>query len=133
MSTTIDQYREAKNSYLKLRNQARKELIARFNELAGELLHLQRELLEDFGEKIAMPSKSKKPSPAKAAKTASKPAPEASAPPPAPPTAQMVALQKQIEKQKKKLSETQAAGKPAKLIEDRIYELEDELRLLKEK
>jgi hypothetical protein len=133
MSTTIDQYREAKNSYLKLRNQARKELIARFNELAGELLQLQRELLDDFGEKIAMPSKSKKPSPAKAAKAASKPAPEPSMPAPAPPTAQMVALQKQVEKHKKKLSETQAAGKPTKVIEDRIYELEDEIRLLKEK
>src|SRR6185369_6799706 len=60
MSTTIDQYREAKNSYLKLRNQAKKELIARFNELATELLQLQRELLEDFGEKIAMPSKNTK-------------------------------------------------------------------------
>jgi uncharacterized membrane protein len=133
MSTTIDQYREAKNSYLKLRNQARKELIARFNELAGELLQLQRELLDDFGEKIAMPSKSKKPSPAKAAKAASKPAPEPSMPAPAPPTAQMVALQRQVEKHKKKLSETQAAGKPTKVIEDRIYELEDEIRLLKEK
>jgi hypothetical protein len=133
MSTTIDQYREAKNSYLKLRNQARKELIARFNELAGELLQLQRELLDDFGEKIAMPSKSKKPSPAKASKAASKPGPEPSTPAPAPPTAQMVALQKQVEKHKKKLSETQAAGKPTKVIEDRIYELEDEIRLLKEK
>ena len=65
MSTTLDQYREAKNSYLKLRNQAKKELIARFNELASELLQLQRELLEDFGEKIALPSKSSKSKPAK--------------------------------------------------------------------
>jgi hypothetical protein len=133
MSTTIDQYREAKNNYLKLRNQAKKELIARFNELAGELLHLQRELLEDFGEKIAMPSKAKKPSTAKTTKVASKPAPEPLVPPPTAPTAPMVALQKQVEKQKKKLSDTQAAGKPAKVIEDRLYELEDELRLLKEK
>ena len=133
MSTTIDQYREAKNSYLKLRNQAKKELISRFNELAGELLHLQRELLEDFGEKIAMPSKTKKPSAAKTVKAAPKAAPEPPAAPPAPPTAQMVALQKQVDRQKKKLSETQAAGKPTKVIEDRVYELEDELRLLKEK
>jgi hypothetical protein len=59
MSSTIDQYREAKNSYFKLRNQAKKELVARFNELANELLQLQRELLEDFGEKVAMPSRSK--------------------------------------------------------------------------
>ena len=37
-STTIEQYREAKNHYLKLKNQAKKELVARFNALAAELL-----------------------------------------------------------------------------------------------
>ena len=129
MPTTIDQYREAKNNYLKLRNQAKKEMITRFNELAGELLHIQRELLDDFGQKIAMPAKSKKPNSAKAAKAVPKQAPQ----PAEPPSAQMIALRKQVEKHKKKLSETQAAGKPTKVIEDRIYELEDELRLLKEK
>ena len=56
--TTIEQYREAKSQYLKLKNQARKELVARFNALAGELLQVQRELLEDFGEKVVLPSKS---------------------------------------------------------------------------
>jgi hypothetical protein len=39
-------------------------------------------------------------------------------------------LRKQLERQKKKLTDTQAAGKPTKAVEDRIYELEDELRLL---
>ncbi len=130
MSTTIDQYREAKNSYLKLRNQAKKELIARFNELATELLQLQRELLEDFGEKIALPSKSSKVRPAKAKPAVLKT--EAPAPPSLP-SPKIAALEKQIEKHKKKLAETQAAGKPVKVMEDRIYELEDDLRLLKEK
>ena len=134
MSTTIDQYREAKNNYLKLRNQAKKELIARFNELATELLQLQRELLEDFGEKIAMPSKSSKGKPAKPSRPAVKTEP-ASPPQPVPaaPSPKIVALEKQLEKHRKKLSETQAAGKPTKVMEDRIYELEDDLRLLKEK
>ncbi len=36
----------------------------------------------------------------------------------------------QLEKQKKKLVETQTAGKPVKAVEDRIYEIEDEIRLL---
>ena len=65
-STTIEQYREAKNHYLKLKNQAKKELVARFNALAAELLQVQRELQEDFGEKISLPTKSsalKKPKP----------------------------------------------------------------------
>jgi hypothetical protein len=122
MSTTIDQYREAKNSYLKLRNQAKKELIARFHEVANELLQLQRELLEDFGEKVPLPGKGKKPRPVK--KVAAVPVP-----PPAPISPKVLAIQKQLERQKKKLAETKEAGKPTKTLEDRIYELEDELRL----
>lgn len=118
MSTSLDQYRSAKADYLKLRNQAKKELIARFNELANEMLSIQRELLEDFGEKVAMPAKPKK-----------KPAPVASA---APNEKRIAAIQKQIDTQKKKLSELQTAGKPTKTVEDRIYELEDELKLAQE-
>jgi len=129
MSTTIDQYREAKNNYLKLRNQAKKELITRFNEISSELLQLQRELLEDFGEKIALPTKSSKLKPSRPKPAAVK----TEAPPPSVPSPKIVALEKQIEKQKKKLAETQAAGKPVKIMEDRIYELEDDLRLLREK
>jgi len=125
MTTALDQYRQAKNDYLKLRNQAKKELVARFNELASELFHVQRELLEDFGEKVSIPSKAKKTRAAKPAKQA----PSKPQPPAAPPSAAAIALQKQIEKQKKKVAETQAAGKPVKAVEDRLYELEDALRL----
>jgi hypothetical protein len=124
MTTALDQYRQAKNDYLKLRNQAKKELIARFNELASELFHIQRELLEDFGEKITIPPKAKKTSRANPSKQAA-----AKHQPPAIPSPAVISLKKQIERQKKKLSDTQAAGKPAKAVEDRIYELEDALRL----
>lgn len=129
MATTLDQYREAKNSYLKLRNQAKKELLARFHEVAAELLQLQRELQEDFGEKVAMPKPGKSKKPAKKAPAAPAPAPE----PAAPPSPKAVALQKQIAAQRKKLAEAQAAGKPTKTIDDRIYELEDALNLLEQK
>jgi hypothetical protein len=122
MSTTIDQYREAKNSYLKLRNQAKKELIARFHEVANEMLQIQRELLEDFGEKVPLPTKGKKPKSVK--KVAAGPVPA-----PAPVSAKVLGIQKQLERQKKKLADTKEAGKPTKTLEDRIYELEDELRL----
>jgi hypothetical protein len=123
MSNTIDQYREAKNSYLKLRNQAKRELILRFNEVANELLQLQRELLEDFGEKVALPTKGKKPRHPRAPKAA--PAPAA-----APESPKALELRKQLERQKKKLTDAQAAGKATKAIEDRMYEIDDELRLL---
>ena len=129
MPTTIDQYREAKTQYLKLRNQAKKELIARFHELSGELLRIQRELLEDFGEKIAISNKPKKARP----KAAS---PAGEEPPAAPPKAaaadpKIASAQKSIERQKKKIADLQAAGKNPKTAQDRLYELEDELRLLK--
>ncbi len=126
MSTTIDQYREAKSQYLKLKTQAKKELIARFNALASELLQVQRELLEDFGEKVVLPLK-----------PAVKKAKPAAAPPEAPAVeaspanvAKQASLRKQLEKQKQKLTDLKAAGKPTKPTEDRIYELEDEIRLL---
>lgn len=122
MSSALDQYRQAKNDYLKLRNQAKKELISRFHELASELFQLQRELLEDFGEKIAIPSKPKKGRPAKK-KAAPEPAPQAA------PSPELNALRKRLEQQKKKLNEAHTAGKGTKAIEDRIYEIEDAIRL----
>lgn len=130
--TAIDQYRHAKSEYLRLRNQAKKELIARFHQAANELFQIQRELLEDFGEKIAIPTKAKK---SRAAKSVKKPEPK-TAPPPAPSAAsspQVIALQQQLHRARKKLAETQAAGKQTKSAEDRIYELEDAIRLAQAK
>ena len=125
MSNTIEQYREAKTSYLKLKNQAKKELIARFNELAGELLQVQRELREDFGEKVAMPAK---PGKSRAARKAAEQA-ESASPRTAVPDKKTAALEKRLERAKQKLAETKAAGKPTKALEDKVYEIEDELRL----
>ena len=71
---TIDQYREAKAAYQKLHNQAKKELIARFHQLSAELLLIQKELKEDFGHKIAIPTKGKPMRPARPA--ASPPVPK---------------------------------------------------------
>jgi hypothetical protein len=122
MANTLEQYREARQSWMKLRNQARKELIARFHEVSAELLQIQKELLEDFGEKVTIPVKPKK---------AAKPV-KAAAPAPVEKPAEkpeVVALRKKLAAQQKKLAETQAAGKPTKAIEDRIYEIEDDLRL----
>ena len=130
MSSTLDQYREAKQSWLKLRNQAKKELITRFHEVAAELNQIQRELLEDFGEKVSLPTKPKKAVAKKAsagvATVAAPVAPKAVAPKQSPAIA---ALHKKLDGQQKKLTEAKAAGKPTKAIEDRIYEIEDDIRL----
>ena len=124
MSTTIEQYREAKAAYEKLQNQAKKDLIARFNQLATELLQIQKELRDDFGHKVTIPSKPK--GGASARTTAAKEAQPVAANP------KVTAIEKRLAAEKKKLQDAVAAGKPEKAIKDRIYELEDALRLAQE-
>jgi hypothetical protein len=127
MSSTLDQYREAKQNWLKLRNQAKKELLTRFHEVAAELNQIQRELLEDFGEKVALPAKPKKAVAKKAVAVVAAPGtPKVVVSNSSPAVA---GLQKKLEGQHKKLAEAKAAGKPTKAIEDRIYEIEDDIRL----
>ncbi len=121
-SLTIDQYRDAKTTYEKLRNQAKKELLARYGELANELLLIQQELREDFSHKVTMPTKARNGHAKKAALPIKPEAPATASP-------QVTAIERKLVAQKKKLAEAQAANKPTKPIEDRIYELEDELRL----
>lgn len=125
MQNTIEQYREAKAAYQKLHNQAKKELIARFHQLASELLLIQKELKEDFGHKIAIPTKGK------VAKPAAKPV-VTPAPVPAATNPKIAVLEKRVAAEKAKLEKAVSAGKPDKPIRDRIYELEDELRLSRE-
>jgi hypothetical protein len=131
MPTTIDQYREAKATYQKLHNQAKRELLSRFHELAQELLQIQKELKEDFATKVAIPTKSKGarrvPNTASPSKAAEPPAKNAA------PNPQIARTEKKLAAAKQKLQEVVGAGKDPKPIKDRIYELEDELRLAREK
>jgi hypothetical protein len=121
ISLTIDQYRDAKTTYEKLRGQAKKELLARYQELANELLLIQQELREDFAHKVTMPAKAKN---GHGKKVAAPMKAET-----APSSPQVASIEKRLAIQRKKLADAQAANKPLKPIEDRIYELEDELRL----
>ncbi len=123
MPNTIDQYREAKAAYQRLHNQAKKELIARFNQLAAELFQIQKELKDDFGHKVTIPTKGKPARPARPAAAVEQAAPDP----------KIAILEKRIAAEKARLEKTAAAGKPVKVIQDRIYELEDELRLTREK
>jgi hypothetical protein len=60
-------------------------------------------------------------------------APEAKAPavkaPEAKPDPKVAGLQKQLANAKKKLEDAKAANAPTRKLEDRIYEIEDDLRL----
>ena len=120
MQNTIEQYREAKAAYQKLHSQAKKELIARFHQLAAELLQIQKELKDDFGHKVAIPTKGKVVKQVRPAAVQVVPNPK------------VTGLEKRIAAERMKLEKAVAAGKPDKPIKDRIYELEDELRLTKE-
>ena len=119
--STIDQYREAKTRYEQLRGQAKKELLNRFHQLEAEIAQVQRELREDFGLKVSINLKSRSARPK--AKTPAKPEAGKERSP------KVMEIEKKLAAQKQKLDVAKAAGKSTKPIEDRIYELEDELKL----
>jgi hypothetical protein len=127
MTTTLAQYRQAKQDISKLHGAAKKELIGRFNELANELLQIQRELREEFNVKLVIPSKPK----ARPRKTI----PDTIKQPEKQPavSAQVTSIERKLAARKRKLEEAAKSGKPEKPLKDRIYELEDELRLAREK
>jgi hypothetical protein len=126
MADPIDEYRNARDIYRKLQGEAKKALLARHQELSAELLQIQRELREEFGVRISFPGK------AKAAPAKKKAPPKAAAEAPVPPvksSPKINGLQKSLTVQRQKLEEAQKAGKDPKAIKDRIFELEDALRL----
>jgi hypothetical protein len=101
----------------------------RFRELLSEAAQIAENYKSDFGGPLKAPAgitafrykaaagKSKK-----VAKKVEKPALAAVDP-------KVTALQKRRAQLQKKLGEVKAAGKPAKNLEDKLYEVEDDLRL----
>ena len=141
MSDVITEYKKWKQQGEDLRVQAKQAMEARYHELLAEAVQIAKEHLADFGEPLKPPSpitafrykgsaKSKakkavveKPT-AKNLREVPQPVPSA-----AKPNAEIVGLQKRLATEKKKLDNAKASGKPTKAVEDRIYEIEDELRL----
>jgi len=121
--------------------QAKQAMETRYQELLVEAVQIAKEYQADFGEPLKPPSpitafrykasaksKAKKAaverSTAKNLREVPQPAPSA-----AKPNAEIVGLQKRLATETKKLDKAKASGKPTKAVEDRIYEIEDELRL----
>jgi len=134
MSDPIVDYLEWKKQGGELRARAKQAIEVRFRELLTEAAQLAEAYKEDFGVSLAPPSsvtvfKFK----VGAKKPVKKAAPEAaSVPAKAPAVAvdpKIVALEKQLAGARKKLEAAQAKGASTKNLEDRIYELEDDLRL----
>jgi hypothetical protein len=112
---------------------------SRFRDLLAEAIAIAEEYRADFGAPLKPPPpvtafRYKAAAHAKAKKAAkSKPsAAKAEAPAPAAeakPNPKVASLTKRLATARKKLDDAKAAGTPTRVIEDRIYELEDELRL----
>jgi hypothetical protein len=134
MSDVIAEYQRWKLQGGDLRAKARVAMESRFRELLSEAVKVAEEYHADFGATLKPPVivtafrfKS-----GKAKKTALPPRKSAAAappPPPAKPDPKVTALQKKLATVRKKLDAAKTAGQPTRDLDDRIYELEDELRL----
>ena len=135
MSDVISEYQRWKQQGEGLRAQAKHAMESRFKELMGEAAHLCEEYRADFGAALKPPppvtafryKASARPKAKKAVKPKETPPPAPAAPAKADP--KVSGLQKRLATAKKKLDEAKAAGSPTRAIEDKIYELEDDLRL----
>lgn len=139
MTDVISEYQKWKQQGESLRGQAKHAMESRFRELLMEAVHIAEEYRADFGISLkpAAPvtafryKASAKP---KARSAGKKPAPKPLEPPPPQqgtdkPNPKLAGLQKRLATAKTKLDAAKTAGKPTRAFEDKIYEIEDELRL----
>jgi hypothetical protein len=135
MTDVITDYQKWKQQGENLRVQAKQAMESRYRDLLVEAVRIAEEYRADFGSALKPPpqvtafrykasakAKGKKP----AAKAVAKPV---EAPPVAKPNPKIVGLQKKLATAKKKLEDAKAAGTPTRSHEDKIYEIEDALRL----
>jgi hypothetical protein len=133
MSDVISDYQKWKQQGENLRVQAKHAMESRFRELLSEAVHIAEEYRADFGAALKPPVQIT----AFRYKAASKPKPKKAAAkveaklqaPPAKPDPKIAALQKKLATARKKLDDAKAAGGATRVIEDRIYEIEDALKL----
>ena len=134
MSDVIAEYQRWKQQGGDLRAKARVAMESRFRELLTEAVKVADEYHADFGGTLKPPVvvtafryKS-----GKAKKTAAPVSKKAAPLPPAPPAKpdpKVTALQKKLATVRKKLDVAKAAGQATRDLDDRIYEIEDALRL----
>jgi hypothetical protein len=143
MNNVISDYQKWKQQGEDLRVQAKLAMESRFRELLAEAVKIAEEYRSDFGGalkpsppvttfrykahakgKVKKAAKPKAPAP----KTPAKAAPHEE-PKPHKPDPKIAGLQKRLATAKKKLDNAKAAGTPTRVLEDKIYEIEDALRL----
>ncbi len=138
MKDAITEYQQWKQQGKDLRSKAKQAIETRFKELLTEAMHLAEEYRSDFGGTLTPPAvitafRYK----AGAKKATPKPKPTAAAPvielPKAKPDPKLVRMRKTLEAAQNKLEDAKAKGSPTKNLEDRIYEIEDTIRLATQK
>jgi hypothetical protein len=138
MNNVISEYQKWKQQGEDLRVQAKQAMESRFRELLVEAAQVAEEYRSDFGAPLkpppgitsfrykssgkTKPKKTQKPK--TAAKDASPPARAIAKPNP-----KTAGLQKKLATAQKKLDQAKAGGSPTKNLEDRVYEIEDAIRL----
>jgi hypothetical protein len=136
MADVISDYQKWKQQGENLRVQAKQAMETRFREVLTEAVAIAEEYRADFGAALKPPPAVTafrfKTSAKGKAKKAVKPAAVKATPAKAPeakPDPKVAGLQKQLAGAKKKLEDAKAANAPTRKLEDRIYEIEDALRL----
>ena len=143
MPDVISEYQKWKPQGEDLRVQARHAMETRYRDLLTEAVQIAEMYKSDFGAALKPPSAvtafrykaAAKAKAKKAVKPGAKPAAKAelapAAPSPAAPKSnpKVVGLQKKLATARKKLEDAKAGGATTRPYEDKVYELEDELRL----
>lgn len=134
MKDVISEYHRWKQQGEGLRAEAMRAMETRYRDLLTEAIQIAEEYRADFGVGLKLPAGVTK----FEYKTAGGKKPKAATPPPAAPPAAAPApdaklgpLEKRLAAAQKKLEAAKAAGTPTKNLEDKIYEIEDEIRLAK--
>lgn len=135
MKDVISEYHRWKQQGEGLRAEAMRAMETRYRDLLTEAIQIAEEYRADFGVGLKLPAGvtqfEYKAAGAKKPKAAPTTAPPAAAPPAAAPDPKLGPLEKRLAAAQKKLEAAKAAGAPTKNLEDKIYEIDDEIRLAK--
>ncbi|MEO7653806.1 MAG: hypothetical protein ABIZ80_25395 [Bryobacteraceae bacterium] len=137
MSDIISEYQRWKQQGDDLRAKAKAAMESRFRELLTEAMRVAEEYRTDFGVPLKPPAtitafRYRAGKPGKQKPSAAAPRVKTVAPVPAveaKPDPKIAGLRKRLVTVKKKLEAAKASGAPTKNLDDKVYEIEDELRL----
>jgi hypothetical protein len=140
MGDLISEYQKWKQQGETLRTQAKQAMESRFRELLTEAVSIAEEFRADFGASLKPPpvvtafrfkaaAKSKSRKPEKAGRPGKAAEPPRAEPKPQKPDPKVTKLQTRLAAARKKLEDAKTAGTATRVLEDRVYEIEDALRL----